>query len=137
MGKKLSKTPLRGYMMLTSTTNIIFNKLGFVLHQIILWRLFTHLIWLTLFMTCSVTYACHRILRFPMWKFREHLLIKLNKSSQILNPNFDIFGDHLLKSYTLAVPEAENGNRSPWRSWKWGIKYVEDIFSFLKKSYNV
>ena len=41
-----------------------YNKLGFVLRQIILWRLFTRLIWLTLFMTCSVTYSCHRI---PIW----------------------------------------------------------------------
>ena len=32
--------------------------------QIILWRLFIHLIWLTLFMTCSVTYTCHQI---PIW----------------------------------------------------------------------
>ena len=29
--------------------------------QIILWRLFIPLIWLRLFMTCSVTYTCHRI----------------------------------------------------------------------------
>ena len=38
-----------------------------MLRQIILWRLFTRLIWLTLFMTCSVTYAFHRIPRIPIW----------------------------------------------------------------------
>ena len=38
-----------------------------MLCHIILWRLFTRLIWFTLFMTCSVTYACHRIHQFPIW----------------------------------------------------------------------
>ena len=32
--------------------------------KIILRRLFTFLIWLTLFITCSVSYVCHQI---PMW----------------------------------------------------------------------
>ena len=45
----------------------IFKQLGFVLLQIILWRLFTSLIWLTLFMTCSLTYTCHRIHWIPIW----------------------------------------------------------------------
>ena len=39
-----------------------------MLRQIILWRLFTHLIWLTLFMTWSVTFVCHQIHRFHIWK---------------------------------------------------------------------
>ena len=38
------------------------NKIFFIL-----WILFTPLIWLTLFMTCSITYECHWILQFPIW----------------------------------------------------------------------
>ena len=37
-----------------------------MLRQIILRRLFTHLVWLTLFMTCSVTYTCHQNHRIPI-----------------------------------------------------------------------
>ena len=42
-----------------------------MLCQIILWRFFVHLIWLTLFVTCSVIYTYHRIDRFPIWKQRS------------------------------------------------------------------
>ena len=35
--------------------------------KLILWRFFTRLIWLTVFMTCSIPYVCHRIHRFPIW----------------------------------------------------------------------
>ena len=51
----------------TSTINMKFNLLGFVLHHIILWIYIISLIRLTPFMTCSITYACHRILWFPIW----------------------------------------------------------------------
>ena len=43
-----------------------------MLHQIIFWRLFILLIWLTLLLTCSVICTCHRIARIPIW---NHLLL--------------------------------------------------------------
>ena len=41
-----------------------------MLRQIILWRLFTCLIWLKLFTTCSVTCTCHWIHRIPIWNYK-------------------------------------------------------------------
>ena len=80
-------------MMLTSTNDRIFNYLGFALRQIIIWRLFILLIWLSLFMTCSVTYACRRFVGFPIWKLfpkskkLENIDLHPRKKLQFWNEN--------------------------------------------------
>ena len=57
--------------------------------KIILWRLFIHLIWLTLFMTCYVPYTCHQI---PIWKKNNvnWALSKQNKYTYKYNTNIHI-----------------------------------------------
>ena len=55
------------------TVVTVIIQIHFILpiRQIILWRLFTHLIWLTLFTACSVTNRCHRI---PIWKLYQDII---------------------------------------------------------------
>ena len=77
----------------------IFHKLGFVLSKIIIWRFFVRLIWLTLFVTCSVIYTCHRIDRFPIWNV-DTLYFQKNYSPRKLT--FCIFYKKTLKVKNLS-----------------------------------
>ena len=60
-----------------------------MLRQIILWKLFTCLIWLTLFMTCSVTFACHWIHRDSHMKYRSTACLVVRWIRYLDNRNLD------------------------------------------------
>ena len=78
-----------------------------MLWKIILWRLFTRLIWLTLSITCSVTYTCHRIHQIPIWNNINEWCLKSNNlngqlyiGGYLKRVNTRIFLCYSLFSYT-------------------------------------
>ena len=75
-----------------------------MLRQIILWILFTHLIWLTLFMTCSITYSCHRIPRFSHMKILSNWLFIWSHAKNQFLESESCEWKHLLSINQRIVP---------------------------------
>ena len=99
--------------------NSIIKTITIVTHgnRNILWRLFTPLIWTTLFATCSVTYTCHQI---PKWKKFGHFEV-------FDDNNFCIFSATHMDTfrYEIYFGWLEGGRGNTWCHYSGGMSECE------------